>query len=47
MIELTFLKELVLIRQANDESMVFATTGIFWIKVLNLNQMSATDTMNY
>ena len=29
MIELTFLKELMLIRQANQKSVIFVTTGIF------------------
>ena len=29
MIEVTFLKELILIRQANQQNMIFATIGIF------------------
>ena len=29
MIEVTFLKELILIRQANQKNMIFATIGIF------------------
>ena len=29
MIELKFLKELMLIRQANEESVIFVTIGIF------------------
>ena len=35
MIELTFLKELMLIRQANRKSAIFVTTDIFLDKVFN------------
>ena len=42
MIELTFLKELMLIRQANQTSVIFVTVG-----VLDFNQMSAIDAMIY
>ena len=45
--ELTFLKELMLIRQANQKSVTFATIGSFQKKALNLNQMSAIDAMIY
>ena len=45
MIELTFLKELMLIRQANQTSVIFVTIGVFLIKHLNFNQMSAIDAM--
>ena len=41
MIELTFLKELMLVQQANQKSVIFATIGIFQIKALSFNQMSA------
>ena len=41
MIELTFLKALMLIRQANQKSVILVTIVI--IKDLNLNQISAID----
>ena len=41
MIELTFLKELMLKRQANQKSVIFVTIGIFQIKGLRFYQMSA------
>ena len=41
MIELAFLKELMLIQQANQKSVIFATIGIFQIKALSFNQISA------
>ena len=41
MIELTFLKELMLIKQAIQKSSIFVTIGIFYIKALSFNQMSA------
>ena len=47
MIESTFLKKLMLIRQANQKSAIFVTVGIFYIKTLNFNQMSAMDAMIY
>ena len=46
-IELTFLKELMLIRQANQKSVVFVAIAIFYIKYLSFNQMSAMDAMIY
>ena len=45
MIELTFLKELVFLGQANQKSAIFVTIGIFQIKALIINQMSAIDTI--
>ena len=46
MIELTFLKELMLIRQANEKSVIFVTIGMFLHKsFLSFNQMSAMDAM--
>ena len=39
-IEWTFLKEFMLIRQANQKSAIFFTIGIFKIKALNFEQMS-------
>ena len=41
MIELTFLKELMLIKQAIQKSAIFVTIRIFYIKALSFNQMSA------
>ena len=41
MIELTFLKKLMLIRQVNQKSLMFANIGILSIKGLSFNQMSA------
>ena len=43
MIELAFLKELVLIRQANHKSEIFVTIGIFYIKDLSFNHIYAID----
>ena len=42
-----FLKDLMLIRQANQKSVIFVTIGIFYIKTLSFNQMSAMDAMIY
>ena len=47
MIELTFLKELMLIEQVHQKSVMFVTIGISWIIVLGFNQMSAIDVMIY
>ena len=33
----------MLIRQANQKSLIFVTPGIFKIKGLNINQISAND----
>ena len=46
-IELTFLKELMLTRQVNQKSAIFATIGIFKIKGLRFNRMSAMIAMMY
>ena len=46
-IELTFLKNLMLTRQANKKSPIFITIGIFWINALSFNQMPAMDIMIY
>ena len=45
MIELKFLKELMLLRQANEKGAMFVTIGNFYIKTLSFNQMSAMDAM--
>ena len=47
MTELTFLKELMLIRQANQKSKVLVTIGIVQIKIFSFNQMSAIDAIIY
>ena len=43
LIELTFLKELMLIKQVHQKSVLFATICISQISVLSFNQMSAKD----
>ena len=40
-------KELMLIRQANQRSAIFVTIGVFKIKALSFNHMSAMDAMIY
>ena len=47
MVELTFLKESILIRQVNQKSMIFDTIGTFYIKNLSFNQMSAMGVIMY
>ena len=47
MTELTFLKELILIRQANQKSVIIVTIDIFKIKGLNFNHMYVIDAMNH
>ena len=42
-----FLKELMLINQVHQKSVVFVTISISQIKVLTFNQMPAIDVMNY
>ena len=44
---LTFLKELMLIKQVHQESGIFFSTSIFYIKVLRFKQMSAIDVIIY
>ena len=45
MIELMFLKELMLIRQANQKIAIFVTIGIFQIKGFVFKHMCAIDAM--
>ena len=45
MIELTFLKELMLLRQVNQESTIFVTIVFFRQRVLSFNQVSAMVNM--
>ena len=47
MTELTFLKELMLIRQANQKSAFFVTIGLFQKKGLSFNHICAVDAMIY
>ena len=42
---MTFLKELMLIREANQDNVIFVTTGISYTKILSFNQISAMDAM--
>ena len=46
MIELTFLKKSMLIKQANQRSVIFVTISVFEAKASNFNQMSAKDAVN-
>ena len=46
-IELAFLKELMLIKQVHQNSVIFVTIGIFEIIVLSFKQISAKDVMIY
>ena len=43
MIELPFLKKLMLIKQVHQKNVIFVTIAISWIIVLNFNQMSVID----
>ena len=45
MTEMIFLKEVLLIKQADQKSVVFVTTGIFLKKSLSLKHMHAIDAM--
>ena len=47
MIELMFLKELMLIKPVHQKSVIFVTICISSIVVLSFNQMSAIDLMIY
>ena len=47
MIELTFLKELILITQLHQKSVTFITIGISHVIVLSFSQKSAIDVMIY
>ena len=46
-IELTFLKKLMLIRQANQKRSIFVTIDIYQAKALNFKQMCAMGVMIY
>ena len=45
MTELMFLRELMLIKQMNQKGVMFATIGIFYIKVLSFKCMFAMVAM--
>ena len=47
MIELTFLRELMLLKQVHRKSVTFVTIVISKIIVLSLKQMSVIDVMIY
>ena len=47
MIELTFLNELMSIKQLHQKSVIFVTIGISEIIILSFNQMSAIGVMIY
>ena len=47
MIELTFLKVLMLIRKAHQQSVLLVTIGIFLIKVLGFKKLFAMNVMIY
>ena len=47
MIELMFVEELMLIKQAHQKSVMFVTIGISEIMVLRFNQMPAIHVMIY
>ena len=46
-IELTFLKELKLVKQVHQKSMIFVIIDVSQIIVLSFNQMPAIDVMIY
>ena len=46
-IELTFLEELILIKQVHQKNVIFVAIGIFWIKDLSFKSMSATNVIIY
>ena len=45
MTELTFLKELILIKQAHQKSVAFVASGIFQKKGLSFNRIFVIDAM--
>ena len=47
MLEFTFLKELILIKQVHQKSLIFVTFAILLIKELRLNHMYAMAVMIY
>ena len=47
MIELTFRKELMVIKQMHQKSVIFVTIGVFQNIVLSFNQMSVSGVMIY
>ena len=47
LLELTLLLELMLIRQANQKSLIFVTSGIFKMKDFSFSQMSVVGVIMY
>ena len=47
MIELNFLKELILIKQEHQKNALFVTNGVFQIKGLSFNHINAMAVMLY
>ena len=45
MIEMTFLKELIFIKQDHQKSVICVALGIFYINNLSFDQMTAMDVM--
>ena len=45
--ELTFMKELILIKQVHQKKVIFVTSGIFLRKGLSFNHMYVIDAMIY
>ena len=46
-VKLTFLKELILIRQAHQKNVIFITIGNFLIKCLSFNRVPVIGVMIY
>ena len=46
-IELTFMKELMLMKQVHLKKVIFVTIGVFEIIILSFNQLSPIDAMVY
>ena len=47
MIELTFLKKLILVKQVQQKNVIFVTIVMFKIKGLSFTQVAAMDAMIY
>ena len=47
LIEIIFLKELLLIKQVHQKRFIFVTIGISYVIVLSFNEISAIDDIVY
>ena len=47
MIELTYLEELILIKQVHQKNVIFVAIGFFWTMHLSFKGMSAKDVIIY